>query len=104
MSRSLLFAYVDVPAGTGAFSEPARAGVSMAAAMVASAAGLVTRLPGRRAFGFACFRIARFAVVLLADLTLALPCFALFVRAAARFFALAIAISLGMPLRDHPNA
>jgi hypothetical protein len=70
------------------------------------AAGFVAALVVRRtcdfAFGFAvaCFAAFLVAVFLLAGLTLAFARFALFLRAAARFFLLASAISFqARPLR-----
>jgi hypothetical protein len=66
------------------------------------AAGFASLLAGRRTLAFACFFAARFAVARLAvflraGLTLALPRFVLFLRAAARTLLLAIAISLKVP-------
>jgi hypothetical protein len=57
------------------------------------AAGFVVLMPARRTLDFAFFGIARFAAFLRAGLALALPRFELFLRAATRFFALAMAVS-----------
>jgi hypothetical protein len=66
---------------------------------ISLAAHFASLLAGRRTLGFACFLAARLAVARLtaflrAGLTLALPRFVLFLRAAARTLLLAIAISL----------
>jgi hypothetical protein len=58
-----------------------------------SAAGFFALMPARRALDFAFFGVARFAANLRAGLALTLPRFELFLRAATRFFALAMAIS-----------
>jgi hypothetical protein len=57
------------------------------------AAGFVALMPARRTLDFALFGVARPAVFLRAGLALALPRFELFLRAATRFFALAMAVS-----------
>ena len=56
------------------------------------AAGFVALMPVRRILDFAFFGVACFAAILRAGLALALPRFELFLRAATRFFALAMAI------------
>jgi len=61
------------------------------------AAGLVALVPARRTLDFALFGVARLAVFLPAGLALALPRFELFLRAATRFFALAMAASCEIP-------
>ena len=58
-----------------------------------SAAGFFALMPARRTVDFAFFGVARFAANLRAGLALTLPRFELFLRAATRFFALAMAIS-----------
>ena len=58
------------------------------------ATGFVALMPARRILDFAFFGIACFAAILRAGLALALPRFELFLRAATRFFTLAMAISL----------
>jgi len=57
------------------------------------AADLFALVPMRCTWDFAFFGVARFAAILRAGLVLALPRFDLFLRAATRFFALAMAIS-----------
>ena len=67
-------------------------GVVSAGPVFSSTICSVTRLVVRRVLDFAFFAVARFAAFLRAGLTLALPRFALFLRARVRFFGLAIAI------------
>jgi hypothetical protein len=58
------------------------------------ATGFVALMPARRILDFTFFGVACFAAILRAGLALALARFELFLRAATRFFALAMAISL----------
>jgi hypothetical protein len=58
------------------------------------ATGFVALMPARRILDFTFFGVACFAAILRAGLALALPRFELFLCAATRFFALAMAISL----------
>jgi hypothetical protein len=57
------------------------------------ATGFVALIPARPRLDAAVFGAARFAAFLSAGLALALPRFELFLRAATRFFALAMAVS-----------
>jgi hypothetical protein len=57
-------------------------------------AGFLVLIPARWALDFTSFRVACFATILRAGLAFALPRFELFLRAATRFFALAMSISL----------
>src|SRR5258708_25173223 len=113
----LVWAYVYVPAGPmtspRSVSPPTPgAGFSMTSVTVVSTgiwatcllpavsggrffsvAGFFVLMSARRALDFAFFGVARSAANLRAGLVLTLPRFELFLRAATRFFALAMAIS-----------
>jgi hypothetical protein len=67
------------------------------------ATGFVALMPARRILDFAFFGVACFAAILRAGLALALPRFELFLRAATRFFALAMSISPEAGGRHRPN-
>ena len=67
------------------------------------AAGFFALTPARWTLDFAFFGVACFAAILRASLALALPRFDLFLRAATRFFAWAMAISSGNRRHGHLN-
>jgi hypothetical protein len=106
---ALIWTYVDVPAGpvpsprwgsppgemevsTGISTNCLLSAVSGGRFFLAT--GFVALMPARRTLDFAFFGVACFAAILRAGLALGLPRFEPFLRAATRFFALAMAISL----------